>query len=129
MESNKKTSFYKLVYWSKQSLYQTLSKFFWRGSFERYCSCVGSKVFFSWLHFATPTAWRKCLCSKELHNLARNLLSHTTYWSNLSWFILGKVPDYCCFLHYLFSCKLELTVHLMKLILDSNQMVFSLVHR
>lgn len=60
--------------------------------------------------------WRKCLCCEELHNLARNLLSYTTYWSNPSRFVLGKVQDNCCFLHYLLSCKTHMCIYLKKLV-------------
>ena len=62
---------------------------------------------FGYLPF-NKTAWRQCLCSEKLYYLARNMLSYTAYWSNISRFILGKVPDNCCFLNYLLSCKFPL---------------------
>lgn len=76
-------------------------------------------------------AWRKCLCSKELYNLARNLLSHATYWSNLSRLILGKVQDYCCFLNNLLSGKMQIHAYIEKFSYWERYHIilsFSLVH-
>lgn len=47
-------------------------------------------------------SWRKCLCCKKCHHLARHLLSCTSHWSCFGRCLLGTILDNCHFLHHLF---------------------------